>query len=47
MPEGNNIEKLSANAVVDKVLNSGQVQPADNVGTRGFNLGADARFFNE
>jgi len=47
VPEGDNIEKLSANAVINKVLNSGQVQPANNVGAFCFNLGDDAGFFYE
>lgn len=47
MPESDNIKKLSANAVVEKVLNSDQVQSANNVGTLCFNSGADTGFFNE
>jgi len=47
VPKSDNIKKLSASSVVDEVLNSGQVQPANNVGARSFNLGADTGFFNE
>jgi hypothetical protein len=47
MPEGDYLQKHTADAVVDEVLDSREVQPSNYIGTRRFDLGADARLFNE
>ncbi len=47
VPKGDNFKKVSSYAVVEKISNSREVQPANYVGARCFNFGAYARFFNE
>ena len=47
MPERDNLEKFPADTVVSEIANSSEVQPANYVRARCFNLGANAGFFNE
>ena len=47
MPEGDYFENLAAHAVVEEVFDAREVQPSNYVGTRRFDLGADAGLFNE
>jgi len=47
MPEGNYFEKRLADPVVEEVPNAREVQPSNDVGSRCFDLGANAGFFNE
>ena len=47
MPERDNLKIFSADTVVNEIANASEVQPANYVRARCFNLGADAGFFNE
>jgi hypothetical protein len=47
MPEGNDLKHSAPDAVVDEVLDAREEQPSDDVGTRCFDPGADARLFDE
>ncbi|MFT5154726.1 MAG: hypothetical protein ACI841_004734 [Planctomycetota bacterium] len=47
MPEGDYLEKSATDAVVDEVVDARKVQPSNYIGTRRFDLRANAGFFNE
>jgi hypothetical protein len=47
MPEGDDLQKIFADPVVEKVSNSGEIQPADCIRTHRLNPGAYPGFFNE
>jgi hypothetical protein len=46
MPKSDNFKKLASHAVIEKVTNSREIQPANDVGASRLYFGANARLFN-